>query len=451
MSSTTLPAAEHSLRLRLAGGVGLTGIVLIFLLGLRSPTAMYLGMFLVLVALVVAADRALPVLLREPLFWLVLVLFAWVFLRGWVDLATAEARGMEPDDRAVWHHARFTPLLPLLFALWVAAWWRYRYILLLLIGLSMVAYMIDNWDRLLYGLPGGGRPFASAFGEAGIMAATVLFLVVAATIGCWRTGRNWHPGLRWSATALGVALAAFALFVFLAAQARAAWLAMLGTLAVFAVVGAWYLWRYAGPRQRRLALAVSGGGLAVFIVAAIASWDILSNRLLQDTETIAVLLSGDVEQEDVPGGSFGDRYRMFRQGLIDIRENPLWGVGPGSVRDMLHEIWGKDRGGSGNYHSTWLNLLVAMGIPWTLLWVGTHVWAIARAARELIVTDREAFLAVALVGAAMVHFGTLTFQGARLWSVQGSALYLVLMTLVCAVLLRAAVRRQGLASTASPG
>lgn len=435
---------ERSLRLRIAAGVGLTGIVFIFLLGLRSPTAMYLGMFLVLVGLIVAADRTLPILLREPLFWLVVVLFAWVFLRGWVDLATAEARGMDPDERAVWHHTRFTPLLPLLFALWVAAWWRYRFLLLLLVGLGLVVYMVENWDRLMHGLPGGGRPFGSAFGEAGIMSATVLFLAIAAMIGCWRTGRDWHPGLRWGAAGLGAALTAFALFVFLAAQARAAWLAMLGTMLVFAVAGGWYLWRHADPRQRRFALIASSGGCALFIIAVIASWEILSNRLLRDTETLAVLLSGGVEQEDVPGGSFGDRYRMFRQGLIDIREHPLWGVGPGSVRDMLHEIWGKDRGGSGNYHSTWLNLLVAMGIPWTLLWVGAHVWAIARAARELIVTERETFLAVALVGAAMVHFGTLTFQGARLWSVQGSALYLILMTLVCAVLLRAAVRERGL-------
>ncbi len=446
MSTTTLPAAEHSLRLRVAGGVGFTGIVLIFLLGLRSPTAMYLGMFLVLVALVVAADRALPVLLREPLFWLVVVLFAWVLLRGWVDLATADARGLEPDARAVWHHARFTPLLPLLFALWVAAWWHWRYILLLLVGLAFVVYMVDNWDRLLYGLPGGGRPFASAFGEAGIMSATVLFLAAAATVGFWRSGDGYRPAVRWILVGLGAALTLFAGFVFLAAQARAAWLAMLGTLLVLAVLGAWFLWQHADPRQQRIALMLTGGSLATIAVAIAFSWEVLSNRLMQDTETIAILLEGDVAQEDVPGGSFGDRYRMFRQALIDIRENPLWGVGPGSVRDMLHEIWGKDRGGSGNYHSTWLNLLVALGIPWTILWVTAHVWAVWRAARELIVQDREIFLALALVGAAMAHFGTLTFQGARLWSVQGSALYLVLMTLICAVLLRAAVRRHGVAA-----
>ncbi len=442
MVSALLQAREESsLRLRIAGGCGITGLALMFALGLRSPTAMYAGLFLTLLGLVVAADRALPALLREPLFWAAIVLFTWVLVRGWIDLETATARGLEPDDRAVWHHARFTLLLPLVLAFWLAAFWRHRHFLLVLIGVSALVYVVNDWDRLMRGLPGGESPFSSAFGEAGIIAATVFFLTGATAIDVWRCPCDFRPATRIGLLIAAGALTLFALAVFFAAQARAAWLAMIVTLLLLGLWGGWFLLRHADRRQRRTALMAVGGGLALFGVFVVLSWDILSSRLLRDTETIAVLLAGNVEQDDVPGGSFGARYRMFRQALIDIGQNPLWGVGPGSVRDMLHEIWGQPRGGSGNYHSTWLNLLVAMGIPWTVFWLGLHLWAVARCVRWL-VAQREAVLAVGLLGAFLVHFGTLTFQGARLWSVQGSALYLILMTVICAVLLREAMDRR---------
>ena len=441
MTSTLLDPVDPTLRQRIAGALGLAGIVLIFSLGLRSPTAMYTGMGLALIGLALAADRALPVLLREPLFWLVLVLFLWVLLRGWADLATADARGMEPDERAIWHHARFTPLLPLLFAFWVAVYWRHRYLLLLLTGVGSVIYISNSWDRLHAGLPGGEREFASAFGEAGLMAGTILFFTVAVLITLARGAQRLRPATRWTLIAATAVLALFNLFVFIGAQSRGAWLAMAVTLLLLGAGGAVYLWRRADAAERRKALIASGVGAVVVVLAIALSWEVVSNRLAHDHETIEVLLAGDVEPDDIPRGSFGDRYRMFRQGLIDISENPVWGVGPASVRDMLHEIWGKGRVGSGNYHNTWLNLTVAMGIPWTLLWLGTHAWALGRAARELIRVDGDRIMASCLVGATLVSFGALAFQGARLWSVQGSTLYLVLVTLICAVLLRSTARR----------
>lgn len=434
-----------TLRVRIAGGIGLAGISTIALLGLRSPTGLYAGLFLVLVGIALAADRSLPVLLREPIVWAALVLFAWVFLRGWVDLATAETRGLEPDTRAIWHHARYTPLLPLVLGLWFAAWWRYRHLLLVLIGLSFVLYMSNDWQQLLSILPGGQREFASAFGEAGIMSATVLFLTGAAAISLARESNGYAPLPRWSLAIVAGAITIFAAFVLLASQSRAAWLAMLVVVLLFAAVGGRHFWKRADADRRKLALMIAGGAVVLLVAGLGAAWDILAGRLARDAETIAILLAGEVSREELPTGSFADRYRMFRQALIDIDRNPLWGIGPASVRDMLHEIWGKPRGGSGNYHSAWLNLLVAMGIPWTLFWLGLHAWMIWRAARELIVVERDRLFAVALVGAALVHFGTLTFQAARIWSVQGSALYLVLMTLIAAVLLRAGVRRVCLA------
>ena len=422
---------EHSLRLRIAGGIGVTGVGLIFALGLRSPTGMYVGTLLTIIALGLAIDRAGPVLVREPVFWLAVLLFVSVFLRGWVDLATAAERGFEPDPDGVWHHARYTPLFAVVFGLWLAAFWHRRHILLAIFGLGFVIYMAQNWDRLLYTLPGGERPFGSAFGEAGLMGGTLVFLLAAAAIGFWRGTGRW----RWLGLATAGGLALFAAGVFIAAQGRAVWLAMIGTLAVFAVAGAWYLYTRATPVQRRNALFAVGGSAVLAGIALALWWDVIAGRMMRDSETIAVLLQGDVEPDDVPGGSVGDRYRMYRQGIIDVANHPWWGVGPASVRDMLHEIWGKPRGGSGNYHSTWFNLPVAMGIPWALLWLGVHAWAVYRAARQLLVVDRDVVLGIAVIGAALVHFGTLTFQ-VRIWSTGGSALYLILMTIVIATFLR---------------
>ena len=437
---------KHSLRLRIAAGLGLAGIVLVFLLGLRSPTALYAGLALALVAAAIAAERTLPALLREPLVWATAVLAAWVFLRGWLDLASATQRGLDPDPDAIWHHVRYTPLIAVLIGLWLAAWWQYRQAILLCAGIAACIYVINTWERLARGLPGGERPFASAFGEAGIIAGTIIVFMVALVVLLLQVPRAQRSLPQWASLGLAIGVSLFLAFVFIASQARAAWLAMLGTLLLLAVYGGWYLWRHAQAHQRRVAGIACGGGLALAAVAVALSWDIIASRMLRDSGTIAVLLSGNVTPENLPGGSLGDRYRMFRQGLIDIGNHPVWGVGPASIRDMLHEIWGKDRGGSGNYHSTWLNLMVAMGLPWTMLWLAVHVWIIGRAVRELAVRHGETTLAMALLGAALVQFGTLTFQ-VRIWSVNGSVLYLIVMSVACAVLLHRAVNRAGLVAT----
>lgn len=449
MSNVVGAAADPPLRIRIAAGLGLGGVVLLMTLALRSPPALYLGLFLALAGLALAAERALPVLAREPLVWLVLLLFVWVFLRGWVDLATADARGMAPEPGAIWHHARYTPLLAFVFGLWLAAYWRYRNAIMLLVGAGTLIYVVRHWERMAHGLPGGEGAFSSAFGEAGVIAATTTFITAAVAVGIWRAGTGaGHRLLRPTLVGLAIGLCLFALATLIGAQARSAWLATLGALLVLGLAGGWYLVARADARQRRIALATAGGGLCVVGLAVALSWEVLSSRMAQDSETVAVLLSGDVEPEDVPGGSFGTRYHMLRQGLIDAGAHPWWGVGPASIRDMLHEAWGKPLVGSGNYHSTWLNLLVAMGIPWTVLWIGAHVWALWRAVRALGGHGGDAVLAVGLVGAALAHFGTLSFQ-TRIWSAQGAALYLILMTLICAAVLHGPVQRRRLAASAN--
>lgn len=415
-------------RIRIAVGFGLTAIVVFFALALRSPTALYLGLFLALIGFGLAADRTLPVLVREPLFWVAVVVFVWVLGHGWIDLATAEARGFVVDEGAVWHHARYTLLLPMILALWLAAGWRHRHVLFLLVGFAALIFYIVNADNLF------DITMGSAMGAAGLFSATLLFLSAGLIGSIWQVRDEYTPAVRNTLLGLAGLMLLMNVAVLVISISRAAWLATFGAFVVLALIGGWFLWKHGNAFQRRVTLAVSGGFLLLLVVAFALAWDLVATRLMREMDGIVKFITQGYEPGERYGPSVGARLRMYSHALEEIAERPWLGVGTASVRDL-------DR----NFHSTYLHLMVAMGIPWTLLWLGTHVWAVWRAARELIVRDRDIFLAFGLAGAAMAHFGTLVFQGGRLWSAQGSALYLVLMTIICAVFLRGAVRRQGLA------
>lgn len=444
-ASTLQRILDH--RLPVASALGVAGLVILFTLGLRSPSGFYVALVLCLIASLCALPQSRAIT-RQPVFWIVLLLFVTVFLRGWFDLATAAARGFEPDPEGIWHHARYTPLAGLICGLWLAAWWHLRYVFLVCIGIAACIFVFNQWSYLTRMLPGGEQSRLGSYPEGGLVTATTFFLAAGAAVAAF-TGRMSRVRWRnWAIGAVTALITAFLLVILVFTLARAAWLAFAFTCLIVPLATLAYALYRGTPRQRRIALITAAGcGLTLTFVVA-ASWDILAQRIARDSEMIMLALSGEITRENLPGGSFGLRYRMLRQGLIDAGNQPWIGVGPASVRDMTHELWGKPAVGSGNYHNTWLNLSVAMGLPWAVLWVAVHIWAIGRAVHQLIVVHGDRIFAYSLASAALTHFGILTFQ-TRIWSVEGSALYIILITLVFGVLLYNPIRNTRLARQTS--
>lgn len=424
-------------RMRVATGMGIAGVFLFFLLGLRSTSAFSLSLLLVVAGLIVSADRVWRPLSREPLVWLAFLLFLWVFFRGWADVAMADQHGREVDARSIWHHARYGLFVPILFGLWIAAYWRLRHLILLALAINSLVYYVYRWDAIMERWPGGGGPSTTAaFNEGAIVALVMIFLSSGLVVMTLFPARREVHRYRWYLFAVSLTTLAASIAVFIICQARGAWLAFLVTLAIVAVIALYCAW---GKGTRRVRLFVCAGlacGLVVTATVVLAAWDIIAARLMRDQETLAQLFSGNISPETVPRGSFGDRLRMQVQGLIDIQGHPLWGVGPASIRDMAHEIWGKPWHGTGDYHNTWLNLAVTMGIPWAVLALAAHAWLLCKGVHQLLVRERDFIMAWVIGGAALAQCIALTFS-VRIWGgFAGTSVYILVVALLGAAALR---------------
>lgn len=431
-------------RMRAATGLGIAGVFLFFLLGLRSTSAFSLSLLLVVAGLIMSADRVWRPLSREPLFWLAFLLFLWVLFRGWADIAMADQHAREVDARSVWHHARYGLFVPILFGLWIAAYWHLRHLILLVLAINSLVYYVYRWDTIMERWPGGGGPSTTAaFNEGAIVALVMIFVSSGLAAMTLSSARSEVYRYRWYLLAVALPTLAASIVVFIICQARGAWLAFLVTLASVAVIALYASWGKSDRRVRLMVYAGLGCGLLVIATVAIAAWDVIVARLTRDQETLAVLLGGNLSPETVPGGAFGDRLRMQVQGLIDIQAHPLWGVGPASIRDMAHEIWGKPWRGTGDYHNTWLNLTVTMGIPWAVLALVAHAWLLCRGLHQLLVRERDFIMAWVIGGAALAQFIALVFS-VRIWGgFAGTSIYI----LVVALLGAAALRGRGHSST----
>lgn len=428
-----------------ARNMALAGLVLLMLLGLRSPSVFYLCLLFVLLAFALTADRNWRPLAREPLIWIALLLFVAVFVRGWIDVAMAEARGLPVRPESVWHHARYGLFIPLLIGFWFAAHWRHRYTLLLLLGCGVFVWYGYEWESIAGRWPWpDGAEIGHSFNEGALIAMVMFYLALAVVAAAW-TPEVRNSRLRiWLHVGGGSVVGLASLVVVVISHSRSAYLVMLFTLVVLIVAGGWHLCRHGDRQERRLAgMAIGGAALAVVVVFALAGEFIL-HRLDKYGDLATAFLTGRVWLEGVPEGARGwARVNLIRQGLLDIAERPWVGVGPVSVRDMVDTRFGiTGSPGTGNYHNTYINLAVAMGLPWALLWIGAHVWAVWRALRHVLVVERDVVLALAISGMVVAHFGHLMVQ-VRIWSgFSASAIYLLVMIPVCAALWRSHMHRR---------
>jgi len=429
---------------RLGEYAGLAGLAVLFAGALWSPPLLYLAMLPAVAGLVVSLRPAAPAV-REPLCWLIVGLVVWVGISGWLDLHSAAKPGAGKDPGMIWDHIRYSGVVPLVFGLWLSVWWHKGPHLLSVLYLGMLVYYVKLHDDIWARVPVGNWNHGSE-PELGLIAATGGVLALG---GAWRLRRVRSDVLGRRVGAAGILAAVVfisSLVVLLFSQVRAAWLAVLGTTIL---VGAAALWHRrarrgrAADRRAHIVRVLAGCALLVGALWMCSGyvWERISAG--EDLQTVRAIVAGDFGPEYE--GSFARRYRILRQGLSDVSAHGLLGVGPASVAGMLEEIAKPDRG-QGNYHNTYMNLAVAMGIPWALLWVLVHLVAVVRACRCLYSQQGEIILAYTLAAANLVHFTALLFQ-VRIWSVSGSALYIILMTLVFGALMRGRVGGVGNGAT----
>ncbi|WP_067560808.1 O-antigen ligase family protein [Halofilum ochraceum] len=420
-------------RTRFAAPAALAALALLLLFGLRSPPAFYLSLVIGLAAFLAEGRERIARFLSFPAVWFALILWAAVLLRGWFDPAVVAGSGDGEALDSVWHHARYSLLIPLLFGWLLCEQWRWRgpFVLILIAGAFI--YFKAEWGMIAQRAAGTIGPVQ----ELGATASVMFFIAIGVIAWCREHWADGGARKRWSVLVIGGALMGSSAVCLVLSASRSAWLVTLAGLGVLAVI----LWRWQrteGTARRTSSPSVLAAGLLFLIVIVILFRDAVMDRLLADADVVAALVDGRFDSEI--GGSWAIRLRMILQGGADIAAHPLLGIGPASVRDALQQIWGQEGWGYGNYHNTYINLAVAMGLPWAILWILAHSWVVWRGLGWVIVVDRELALALGIAGALLSHFGDLLFE-VRFWNSTGAALYVIVMTFTCATYFRSARSR----------
>lgn len=134
---------------------------------------------------------------------------------------------------------------------------------------------------------------------------------------------------------------------------RANWLAGLLviplTLALFAVKT---------DRLNR-SVFVKGGLVGIFLLAAavVPAKDIFMNRLMEERETLKIILNGD---SDVPSTSWGYRISMCRIFAEHWLERPFLGWGPGASEQLLSRYGGLTN--FEHFHNSFFEILIQLGL-----------------------------------------------------------------------------------------
>lgn len=357
-----------SRRRQLSDWLGIGGLALFSGFALLGISGAYLGLSLMLLALLIA-PRAWVGLLRQPLVWLSLLCMAYI---GWRALiATSEFP--PPLRDAILEESLNWCLLCLFF---LPGWWmsasRRRVLLafgLMLGGFLLGALLALDSTTLQYILHGGrsglhfGKPIIFGFHCA------VGLLAMVALIQALRVGEHQHSAprrRRW----LWMALAGGALLLFLQglilSQSRGVWLAFVPALAL-----TWFLSRdrsrQAPIEHRRRSALIAGALMLLILLPTLAlHWHSIGERLAFEQHELSVVLTQGLDEAPLTSSTY--RLHLWRFGLDTWLEQPLLGRGPGSSQILIEqakrpELTNPESGlGYDHLHNAYLELLNQLGL-----------------------------------------------------------------------------------------
>lgn len=311
---------------------------------------------------------------QQPLFWLVSVFAALVMVRSIV--AFHEFPQLLEAKNPSW--TDFLQTLPLI-ALPIG-WWLFRksehvapLIATAILGLFAGILYGGTWDAILAGP--GEHPYhwRIAFGYnpnyLGLAAAAGTLTVVAWLLDSHASSWRWLFGLPGLITLF---------FLVLASQSRSAWLGLaLGVLAIILFT----VTRSKGITSRRSAgLVVS----AIILTLAPAVWildgtNLGLNRMLTDSATIEMLVSGNLGDAAATGGAVGWRIGMWADGLHAFLARPWLGWGPGAAA-VIPQAGFIDEPLT-HFHNLYLEWLLAFGLFGIAL-AGAWAWFLLAGAFE---------------------------------------------------------------------
>lgn len=365
-----------------------------------SPPLVQLAQFALFALLAIQVWTRPKVFMRSALFWVTAGFVCYVVVRGIAaglhappDLADLHFEGMRR-----WIKAGPLPVLCVAigFALIDDRRLHIRRIFLLFVIVFTIDLLLKLepgrlWAALdpdypareiEFGNHGRRYIFGLHFAFTSLLYALVIMGLLAFGIGGWLESRRYRVRRLVSASVCGVLLLFF-LTALVAGGARTSWIA---TLAGITAMGlCWATHGRAqireGIRDRPLASVFVLFGLVLSIgLFGYAFGGSIAERLSKfgDTPLAAIeVTTGERTVESLPGGPVGDRLAYYAFGLERLREQPLFGYGPGRPRHLVFQYEAPrqidDR--NSHLHSQYVDVLLRFGTVGFVLLVSVFAFA----------------------------------------------------------------------------
>jgi O-antigen ligase len=364
---------------RAAQVVGLLGVIVLcggFALGTGLVNT---GLGLLLVALLMRLPELWPTLRREPFFWLVAVLIAYLALESlWLSRSYGSAA--VDAGRGFTHLLAISGLTTLAVAAGLAGDFRRVALALLLTVASLlvaIALHTGPGDLRSY-LAGARATFGLSNNGPGVyMSVAVIGLVCLGPYAVARLPRQLHL-VRWGAWGLLIAVTAVLLIAVVLNQSRSSWLAAVIVLPIVLLLLVRRWLRALTPRLRRRILGTAViVGLPMLAFVGYLGADIVQQRLADERDTIATITRLELDQ--LKPTSIGTRVYLWRAASEFAAQRPLLGWGPGTARMLIEQI--PQIHSYPHFHNLYLQLLVETGVAGLAL-VAAVIVALVQAARR---------------------------------------------------------------------
>ncbi len=349
-------AADRPLE-AIAAGIALGGIYVFAFSAPWSTSLVEVGLFLIVVGSLPVLPLIWRDLRREPVFWVTLVLVAYLAIHSTVYLHLYPR--LDEMKNPNWSHwLRTAGLWSLLLG-----WWLYRrpnhakpLVLALILGLFFGVLVKGGYDSVLSGELWAHRRSILVYSDYLGYSPNYLGLATGAailSITAWVVleQRGVLNGWQWAGTAL---LLVLLVMMFIGSGSRSAWLALpagLGVVFLYGLVGY-------GARDSLKPVLISTLFTGAILVGLVFVYrEFLFVRLEREWDVLFLFLSLDwAAAAEIPA-PLGYRVAMWMRGMDALLEAPMFGWGAGSG---IYQLEGEGFGFR-HFHNIYLELLVSFG------------------------------------------------------------------------------------------
>lgn len=349
--------------------VATTGASLVALSMAASSSGIGIGYALCLVAVFLMLPMFTRRIAGDWIGIALLALVAWTMAVGLLGPLFSEA--VSADARETWHTVRIVGFTTLILG-WAIHMGRAGprwFLALAAIGFG-IAMVLEVASAGLNSLDLASRlRYLRSPNQLGLIAATVFFGALA-FFGpyVFQSRYNERLGRRALMGLICLVLAFVSLWLLIGSFSRSAWLG--ATAGAVVVAGGWIAWVVRQGGAWHLPVKAASAVLILIGGVLFLNMDEIGQRLQTEAPTVQMLLSG--EYEELPKSSFSARFFIWKEGLELISARPFVGWGGGSISELMVEANEEGRLWSrwGHFHNLYINLGIAVGTPFVLLWLG---------------------------------------------------------------------------------